>query len=282
MRGVAWIIVFVLVMAWMASGALDRTPAPPSPFVPDASERATLPDDPALVRELGIAAFPGSEPTSRARMHLWRARPTDPHRYRVGYALGTREHAAVDRDFRRFAESIGYEDLGDSFRFQPSERCRKGLFCAWSYLAKRDRASVRPLAQRFREFAAENRLDSLELVRLVVTFVQHIPYTQDMGWTFGIAPPADVAYHRRGDCDSKALLAALVLQELGVGAVMLSSDVHRHAMLGIDVPTGESRTVLGGRSYAMTEVTHPGWPIGRVPPEVRVPNDWTGAPLPAE
>ena len=64
----------------------------------------------------------------------------------------------------------------------------------------------------------EKNLDSRQPTELVVGFVQNITYrlpTEDTA-AFGMLPPAIVVADGSGDCDSKALLAVVILLQLNV------------------------------------------------------------------
>src|SRR6201999_3184582 len=109
------------------------------------------------------------------------------------------------------------------------------------------------------------RLDALQTATLVVAFVQSIQY-EVPDEPLGLLPPALVAAERRGDCDSKSLLALVLLKELGIDAVMLESDAQHHAMLGVALPAPGTSITVQGRRYAFTECTGTGWAIGQIDP----------------
>jgi hypothetical protein len=89
-----------------------------------------------------------------------------------------------------------------------------------------------------------------------------------------VLPPALVAKQRWGDCDSKALLAHMLLRHLGLQSVLISSEAHRHTMLGLALPAGGSSFEWRGRRYAFVELTAKRSPIGQINPELLRPNDW--------
>ena len=77
-----------------------------------------------------------------------------------------------------------------------------------------------------------------------------------------------------GDCDSKSLLYMALLERLGIGSVLMISDAHAHAMVGVEVRTGrDDAFVLRGREYAWAETTAL-LPLGLRSPELRSPDDW--------
>lgn len=247
-------------------------------LIEEASDR----DPPANANasELGTAVFPPGASTSRATKHTWYAKRLRPKTYRVRYALSQDEASAVARDLRRYARDVGYQSDGkDRFRWKPPRGCAGGMACVYEAIAKRSHPDIRPLAARFRARAKAAKLSSLDVAQLVVTFVQAIPYEIPHKEPFGILPPALVASRRKGDCDSKSLLAHMILGELGIDSVMVGSSAHHHGMLGIALPVPGTKLTYAGRRYAFTEMTAKGSPIGHINPRLLSPNDWKAQPV---
>jgi hypothetical protein len=117
-----------------------------------------------------------------------------------------------------------------------------------------------------------------ELAGLIVAYVQSIEYRWVKEDPYGLVPPA-VMVNESGDCDSKSLLAIMLLRTVGIDAVMLVSDNAQHAMVGVGLPLGRDRIAHRGRKYAAVEITHPNWPIGRMPPKLASHRDWHVVPV---
>src|SRR5262249_936096 len=122
--------------------------------------------------------------------------------------------------------------------------------------------------------AHDARLSTMDLAQLVVTFVQAIPYEIPEQEPFGVLPPALVASRRKGDCDSKALLAHMLLHSLGIDSMMVGSNAHHHEMLRTAPPVSGTKFTFAGRAYAYTEMTAKGSPIGHINPQLLLPDDW--------
>lgn len=243
-----------------------------------ATEREPSPTGPAT--ELGLAAYPAGTPGARSTNHTWVAR-LNPDTYRLHYALAAPEASAVDADLQAFARKVGYEsESKDRFRWRPPAGCEGGIACAYQAIAARSVADVAPISARFRARAREARLSTLDLAQLVVTFVQAIPYEIPEQEPFGVLPPALVASQRKGDCDSKALLAHMLLHDLGIETMMVGSAAHHHEMLGVALPAQGTRFTYAGRDYMFTEMTARGSPIGHINPHLLAPNDWKPMPFP--
>ncbi|HVY45778.1 MAG TPA: hypothetical protein VHB21_07865, partial [Minicystis sp.] len=217
---------------------------------------------------------PRAAEAGRPARYRFRAPPLEPPMYRAAYALSEGERRGVREAFKRFAGSLGFEKLDkDRFRWQAPPGCALDLHCVYEAAAARSGADLAPLAGLFRAHAKAKKLTSLEAADLVVSFVQSIHY-EVPDEPFGLLAPALVASEGRGDCDSKSLLALVLLHELGIDGVLLTSDAHHHAMLGVPLPVDGTSLELAGRRYAFTECTAVGWPIGRVDPMLLHPDDW--------
>lgn len=150
------------------------------------------------------------------------------------------------------------------------------------FAANRTRADH--MAGEFKALAERNGLDGFALVREVVLCVQKIPYaipdeiTQDHD--LGIFTPNEVAFYGSGDCDTKSLLAAVILSRLGFRCVLFGSNYYRHCMLGVETQgAGADFTDLDGHRYQWVEMTAYGSPIGVRPEDCRDVSKWVATPL---
>ena len=96
--------------------------------------------------------------------------------------------------------------------------------------------------------------DPTECARRVLAWVQGFTDTpDDSGIDF--VPPLPAAFERRGDCDARAVVMAIVLERLGIDCVLMISREYSHAMVGVGVPGGGQRFTVGGRDYLVAETT---------------------------
>lgn len=96
--------------------------------------------------------------------------------------------------------------------------------------------------------------DPTEQTRRILAWVQKWNYERDPeGMDF--VPPLTAAYEGRGDCDSRALTAAIILERLGIDAVIMVSREYSHALLGVDVPGGGQRYSFAGKNFLVGETT---------------------------
>lgn len=236
---------------------------------------ALLRDDGRVV-SLGLATAPPSSLVDGGAWYRWSARPLEPPGREVGYALAPAEALAVAAAEQRVAEELGYRVLdGGIFTLHITRDCRADLVCAYRKVAENDSADVAQLTRLFLEHAKTNGLGQRALAVLIVTFVQNLRYQQpDESVPFGLLPPALVAAEGWGDCDSKGLLAAMMLRGVGIDAVVLTSDRFRHAAVGVALPGAGMRVAANGRSYLYWEVTSPDWPPGDIKPTLNKPHLW--------
>lgn len=244
-----------------------RDPRPPAPTEP---ERVA---DPAV--DLGSAAYPAGHQSAEASGYTWTAPWLTPDRYSVRYDLAADVGAELAEEYNALGRSMRFRKVGeDRIAFDAPRGCQQDLRCVYARLATRHDAVVAPIAAKFLARARSAGMSHHELAVLILTFVQHLRYQLPDDHPFGVLPPAHVADEGWGDCDSKALLAILLLRSAGISAAMLASQQLGHAAVGVRLPGAGVAFESRGRRYLYTEVTAEGWPIGRVPPKYDVPVAW--------
>ncbi len=238
------------------------------------------PEPLAAQRPLGVALVPTTLPEAAARQFQWRERGAT---WGVGYGLSAEERATIDDAFQRLAQEFHYRaGSGTDFTWRPPVRCADREWqCVFEAVVRDNAHDILPLTQLFERARRAHQLDDRALTELVVTFVQHITYRLPTEATaaFGMLPPAVVVNDGSGDCDSKALLAVVMLRQLGIDAVMLLATPLGHAALGVALPVTGKKFPWGGRTYAFVEITSPGWVLGAQPPEYDVPRAWKVIPV---
>ena len=154
--------------------------------------------------------------------------------------------------------------------------------CIYNGMYQSNRSVITRLAEVFRQIKTENNLNDLQLIYVIARFVQHMKYYIPPG--IGIYSPARVlletgkggrnappgghssGWHGAGDCDTKSLLLAMLLQECGYDAVVLDSYRYQHAMAGVNFPGIDGTAIeFRGKSYYVIESTYPNWSIGQMP-----------------
>jgi hypothetical protein len=96
--------------------------------------------------------------------------------------------------------------------------------------------------------------DPTESARRVLAWVQGFHYERDFSG-IDFVPPLTAAFEERGDCDSRAMVMAIILERLGIDSVLMVSREYSHAMLAVDVPGGGQRFTYNGKAYLVAETT---------------------------
>lgn len=152
----------------------------------------------------------------------------------------------------------------------------------YDWIVARGRDGVRDVAARLSDVYRDAGLTTERgLHRVVASFVQSIEYAIPQPWrldgkgeeiwNFGIATPMEVLHNKWGDCDSKCLLFASLLENFpGRNVVFLVGNDHMFAGVR-DIPRrGDRYVTLSGVPYVLLELTDL-WPLGRIPKDM-----WAG------
>ncbi|MEI6876289.1 MAG: hypothetical protein WCL50_14300, partial [Spirochaetota bacterium] len=96
--------------------------------------------------------------------------------------------------------------------------------------------------------------DPTDAARTMLNWVQGFHYERDQkGIDF--IDPLTAASEGRGDCDSRAMVMALVLERRGIDTVLMLSRDYSHAMAAVDVSGGGQRFPFAGKEWLVAETT---------------------------
>jgi len=105
-----------------------------------------------------------------------------------------------------------------------------------------------------REWNSHARLDNRAFAEKALAFVQGFSYERDLeGSDFVNLVTAVI--EGRGDCDSRSMLWAMLLEQADIPSAIMVSRVHSHAMGLADVPGGGARFETGGKKWLVAETT---------------------------
>jgi hypothetical protein len=125
--------------------------------------------------------------------------------------------------------------------------------------------------------AAENTEPSLaapDLAGRALRWVQSFAYERNLlGSDF--INLVSAAFEGRGDCDSRALLWAIILEQADIPAAIMVSREYRHAMGLADLAGTGARFELGGKKWLVAETTAP-VSIGLIAESFSVTDNWLG------
>jgi hypothetical protein len=232
--------------------------------------------------DLGSVRIPLDILPHEVQTYEWRVKSLTPPKNQLRYGLGAVLAHRMERDHVEFGERLEYRRAGKGkFTYRTPPECKGDMRCIYDEMMRTNTQPVRELGERFAEFIRTQQLSQAQAADLIVGFVQRIRYELPPEEVpFGVYPPALVPARDSGDCDSKALLAVMLLRQVGIDAVILYSAPLAHAAVGVGLPGNGTSLHLGGRSYRYTEITNEGWPIGMIPPEHDKPHLWTVMPPP--
>jgi len=132
---------------------------------------------------------------------------------------------------------------------------------------------IENFARAFFWFKENNNLSDRELLELIIDYIQQIPYELPEN-TYGLYTPPEIVSLNAGDCDSKSIFAALLLNRLGYDSAIFYSSEYLHAMLGINVSSMGYYKEMNGKNYYFTEMTAEGWQIGELPADCPDTDFW--------
>jgi hypothetical protein len=149
------------------------------------------------------------------------------------------------------------------------------------------RMRLRHLEDSLMSAGTGKNLDRPAFARMVVAFVQDIPYEYVLSEgcegkqglcnpdvAYGIYSPVEFMYHLKGDCDTRTVLLYTLLKNFGYSPVIINSLEYRHSMLALDLPSSGDDFLYKGRRYAYWETTNVGWLPGMLPPEMNNKTYW--------
>lgn len=215
--------------------ASSRPPAPfPSSTTPPTVTTATAPrpsvpgtpgSDPF---DLGVYNAPLSySPTWPLRVRSLKETPSGLD-LRIGVAPDTAK--AMGQWLNAYERRCNVQPTGANF-FRST--CNNVLGTAYGLVGKREWEEIGQLAARFEEARKSNHASREWLLRAVIRFVQSIPYEIIYEDPMGVRAPLSVLSRHAGDCDSKSLLAAVLLANLGWKTAVIESRSRTHAILGV-------------------------------------------------
>lgn len=223
------------------------------------------------VVDLGTAIFPSGTEAKGAISFTFDVPP----KHKLGYRLSDEEQKGIAGFYSSYAKAVGYKRVGPkSFQWSPPPGCPSDMSCVYKRLIGRTHDDVLAIARQFKKRADAHKLDALHVAEMALAYVQTIPYEVPADEPFGLKPPPLVITSKKGDCDSKSLLLYMILNQLGIEAVILSSKAHAHTMVGIPLPTQGTAFRWKDRKYAFAETTAKGATLGYLAPDLASPNDW--------
>jgi hypothetical protein len=147
----------------------------------------------------------------------------------------------------------------------------------------------------------KNQLNKMEFAEVIVSSIQEIPYTLILNKScdpslyndefiqdylnnekgdcvgnvkYGIFSPSEFLEKLKGDCDTRTLLLFTILTHFGYDVAILSSDIYKHSIIGINLPYQGLFKKINGKRYVLWETTAVGMPPGLIPSQISNVRNW--------
>jgi hypothetical protein len=130
------------------------------------------------------------------------------------------------------------------------------------------------LERRWNQRGAGNKQTDAETAEKALAWVQSFTYERDLTGS-DFVNPVSAALEGRGDCDSRALLWAIILGQANIEAAMMVSREYSHAMGLADIPGPGARFELDRKQWLVAETTSV-VALGRIATRNSDPGKWIG------
>ena len=145
----------------------------------------------------------------------------------------------------------------------------------------------------------ENNLNTEQFAKLIMSYVQHIPYSLLVGNSCkqaaenkivrkmiesgincednvyaGIYSPMEFIKNYKGDCDTRTVFLYTLMKNIGYDVVIMNSKYYKHSILGIRLASSGKYKRFRGQKYYVWETTNVGWRIGILPAQYSKLDKW--------
>ena len=139
--------------------------------------------------------------------------------------------------------------------------------------------SLKPLADIWENSVRDGLLKPDEIPQKILTWLQGFEYARKGGIS-DLSSPWETLKSGEGDCDSRALIYATLLQHFGYPAILMVSQIYGHGMAAVDFPGPGARFTFKEKKWLIAELTAK-VSLGQIPQDMADPSKWLGVdPLP--
>lgn len=138
-------------------------------------------------------------------------------------------------------------------------------------------ASLEPLAQAWEQTVQAGQVKPQDLPGALLSWLQGLEYDRKGGLS-DLSTPWQTLKERKGDCDSRALIYAGLMDKFGYPVILMVSAVYAHGMAALDLPGPGARFSFQGRSWLVAELTAP-VSLGQIAADKADPSRWLGIDL---
>ncbi len=128
-----------------------------------------------------------------------------------------------------------------------------------------------PFIKKISKRISEGAKSDVGEVWLAVSFVQNLPYVDDVFTGYDEYPkyPIETFFEKNGDCEDTSYLAASIIDAMGYGSVLILLPGHMAVGVYMDCDTPGTYYKLDGRCYYYIETTSKDWAGGEIPDRYR-------------
>ena len=200
--------------------------------------------------------------------------------------------------------TVRYDDVAQAIQ---SHRLMnpEGLTSFWGELyaqmAQENGPKLDLILDVFYQIYLQQPMSAELFAEMVVSCIQNIPYAlvfqeacqepeNYQGWIrellsecpdccigdqpFGLQSPLGFMQNLKGDCDTRTVFLFSVLSAFNYDVAILNSDVYRHSILGLNLPSAGQYKLFQGKKYLVWETTAPNHLMGSLPPQIGNMNFW--------
>ncbi len=135
------------------------------------------------------------------------------------------------------------------------------------------------VASQVSSIFAKKSLTKPQMASELLSWLQDFTYTKTNTLS-DLESPVSCLLSQTGDCDALGMTYAILLQHLGIDAVLMVSVKYSHSMVGVDIPGIGARFAFDGKQYLVAELTAP-VAIGMIDQQMANPAGWIGIKLTA-
>ena len=200
--------------------------------------------------------------------------------------------------------TVRYDDVAQAIAAH-KQMNPEGLTSFWGELyaqmAQESGPKLDLILDAFYQIYLQQPMSAELFAEMVVSCIQNIPYAlvfQDpcqapenyQGWVqellnecpdcclgdqpFGLQTPLGFMQNLKGDCDTRTVFLFSVLSAFNYDVAILNSDVYRHSILGLNLPSAGQYKLFQGKKYLVWETTAPNHIMGVLPPQISNMNFW--------
>jgi hypothetical protein len=119
-------------------------------------------------------------------------------------------------------------------------------------------------ARKLKALATSYKLNQVQTVEMVASFVQQLKYRDDGKYEYP-RYPIETLIEQGGDCEDTAILLAALLRSMGYKSILLSPTGHMGVGIAVDGKMEGTGLDYQGDTYYYLETTNKGWGIGDYP-----------------